>query len=241
MTGIATGPLRLRPPARHDGAMPRSIESYQQNYDSIEKARRYVRKYEREPAKRLTMAAERRILRRWLRPLAGGDALDVPCGAGRLTGVLLDAGLRVTEADVSPAMVRACAGHFGPRCRYTVASGAALPFPDRSFDAVVCVRLLHHVPEAETRCRIMGELCRVARRILIVTASDADLFHNRWRTFWRRLRGREPRPMAARREIEALAAAAGFVPKRVRALAPILSGHRFFAFARDEAKGEGRP
>ncbi|MBN1421952.1 MAG: methyltransferase domain-containing protein, partial [Planctomycetes bacterium] len=110
--------------------MPRSLESYEENYDSLEKARRYAHKYERQPAKRLTMAMERRILRHWLRPFAGGTILDVPCGAGRLSDVLLEAGLRVTEADVSAAMVRACAERHGPRCRYAVASAAALPFPD---------------------------------------------------------------------------------------------------------------
>ncbi|MBN1422320.1 MAG: hypothetical protein JXP34_26330, partial [Planctomycetes bacterium] len=96
------------------------------------------------------------------------------------------------------------------------------------------------VPVAEIRRRIMGELCRVAGRLLIVTASDAELFHNRWRTFWRRLRGREPRPMAARSEIERLAAAGGFAVQRVRALAPVLSGHRYFAFAR-RGEEEARP
>lgn len=219
--------------------MARSLASYERNYDTVEKARRYVEKYRRRPAKRLTMAAERRILRRWLRPFAGATLLEVPCGAGRLTDVFLELGMRVTAADVSGRMVGVCAERFGDHCRYAVASAAALPFPDRSFDVVACVRLLHHVPEAETRRRIVEELCRLAGRLIILTASDATLLHNRWRTFWRRRRGRDPRPMAARSEIEALAAIHGFRPRRVRALAPIVSGHRFFALAPGECAREG--
>ncbi|MEQ3553568.1 class I SAM-dependent methyltransferase [Pseudonocardia nematodicida] len=41
--------------------------------------------------------------------------------------------------------------------------GAALPFPDSSFDAVVCFTMLHHVPSRAEQDRLFAEAARVLR------------------------------------------------------------------------------
>ena len=51
------------------------------------------------------------------------------------------------------------------RCKFEVADLRALPYPDRSFDAVVCLRLL---PHSVDWTGLIGELCRVASRSVIV-------------------------------------------------------------------------
>ena len=51
------------------------------------------------------------------------------------------------------------------RCRFDVADLLALPYLDRSFDAVVCYRLLAHSIDWR---RLVGELCRVARHRVVV-------------------------------------------------------------------------
>jgi len=61
---------------------------------------------------------------------AGAEILDVPCGSGALTWLLLKQGYRVTPCDVHP-------GKFAlhePRCR-TVNLNQGLPFADGFFDA----------------------------------------------------------------------------------------------------------
>jgi SAM-dependent methyltransferase len=51
------------------------------------------------------------------------------------------------------------------------ASGDALPFADKSFDAVCEFGILHHVPEP---ARIIEEMLRVARNVVVI--SDANRF-----------------------------------------------------------------
>ncbi len=92
-------------------------------------------------------------------------ALDLPDGA-----LILDVGTgngtmfpplarrhRVFGVDTSPEMLR---DHIEP-ARVGLASVLDLPFPDRSFDLVVCSCLLHHVPD---RARAVREMARVSRR-----------------------------------------------------------------------------
>lgn len=52
-------------------------------------------------------------------------------------------------------------------------SGAALPFKDRSMDAVVCVDVLEHIPE-ENRSKVISELIRVSGRDLILAVPCGD-------------------------------------------------------------------
>jgi len=70
--------------------------------------------------------------------------------------------------------------------------GAALPFPDRVFDAVVCAELLEHVYDPQ---RVLAEVARVLRpggRLLITVPflvqihGDPDDFGRYTDSFWRR-------------------------------------------------------
>ncbi|MFZ5433540.1 MAG: class I SAM-dependent methyltransferase [Calditrichota bacterium] len=62
-------------------------------------------------------------------------------------------------------------------------SAAFLPFRDRSFDVVICIEVLEHIPESERR-RVVSEMIRVARQKVIIThpygrlARWADHFMN---------------------------------------------------------------
>jgi SAM-dependent methyltransferase len=95
--------------------------------------------------------------------LGGGEwkVLDVGDSSGYLGE--FDAGLRAICLDVSmgadplPGAVR------------VTGDGAALPFPDRSFDAVVSSDALEHVPP-DRREAFLEELCRVARTVVAVAA-----------------------------------------------------------------------
>jgi ubiquinone/menaquinone biosynthesis C-methylase UbiE len=96
----------------------------------------------------------------------GASVLDVGGGHAQIAPPLIAAGYEVTIAGSDPV----CSARLKPwiedgRCRFEVAELNALPYPDRAFDAVVCLRLL---PHSVSWTRLVGELCRVARRSVIV-------------------------------------------------------------------------
>ncbi|MES0209985.1 class I SAM-dependent methyltransferase [Mesorhizobium sp. M0028] len=99
------------------------------------------------------------------------QVLDIPCGTGKLAGVLGRHDCQVLAADISMEMMAlAKSAYEGQpgfrgfiRCDVT-----QLPFADESFDTVVCLRLIHLIPPHLRRDIIM-ELARVASRRLIVS------------------------------------------------------------------------
>jgi SAM-dependent methyltransferase len=76
--------------------------------------------------------------------------LEVGCGAGRFTELLVDAGALVHSVDLSVA-VEANKANIGDRPNHTVAQASvySLPFPDKSFDIVVCLGVIQHTPSSE--------------------------------------------------------------------------------------------
>lgn len=161
---------------------------YRKHY-SREQAERYARVKE---AARWTHRAERRLARRalaWLPP--GASVLDLPCGAGRMTLLLHEAGLRVTAADVSPAMVDLARERFqslGLDLPVEVRDLEATGYPDGAFDAVFCFRLFHHFPTETIRARAAAEMKRIARSHVLVSYLDARSFTSRKRA-WQVRRG----------------------------------------------------
>ncbi len=113
------------------------------------------------------VATQSRLTLGLLRALpAGASVLDVGGGHAQIAPPLIEAGYEVTVVGSDPI----CAARLEPwitqgRCRFDAANLRSLPYPDRSFDAVVCLRLLPHSVEWTGLIR---ELCRVARRSVVL-------------------------------------------------------------------------
>jgi SAM-dependent methyltransferase len=77
-----------------------------------------------------------------------GCILDVAAGTGRVAIPLADAGYRVVALDRSEEMLHVLRGKAGTaRVLAVEASGASLPFGNRTFDAVLIARVLYLTPE----------------------------------------------------------------------------------------------
>jgi SAM-dependent methyltransferase len=92
---------------------------------------------------------------RALRPRRGVRVLDLACGLGRVSAPLALTGATVIGVDNSLAMAQAAARKTtragkGERTRtragFVQAFSGSLPFADRTFDAVLCLGLLEHLP-----------------------------------------------------------------------------------------------
>ena len=98
----------------------------------------------------------------------GERVLDVGCGSGAVTREIgrrvgkrgLAVGLDPSPALLAVARELAKEKGLGDRVEFREGNALQLPFPDRSFDAVVCVTVLSHVPSGEAA---IAELIRVLR------------------------------------------------------------------------------
>ena len=114
------------------------------------------------PIGRLIAETQARQILTFLSPIAGRRVLDVGTGTGRAAIALAKAGAVVTGVDASREMLAVAerrAREEGAAVTFTPGDAHRLDFPDRSFDAVVCLRVLMHTPDWRASLR---ELCRVS-------------------------------------------------------------------------------
>ncbi|MCK4298129.1 MAG: methyltransferase domain-containing protein [Planctomycetes bacterium] len=212
------------------------LSRYRRRFANPQSAAAYEERFQRRKAG--TNRLEAWALRRALSRLGHLDrVLDVPAGTGRLFDVLSDYTREAAVAsDVSVEMLdlaRSQSEDTGDVVHLVQADLLALPFADDAFDAVVCVRFVHHLRSGRTRVEALGELARVSRRYVVMTFFD---YLGVWgmRQGWKRLRGKKPNPSAvplARFQAEAARAGLRFV-RSVRVL-PALSEERIVVLEKD--------
>ncbi len=115
------------------------------------------------PIGRLVAESQERIIADFLEPVRDLRVLDVGTGTGRGAIALASRGAKVTGVDASAEMLavaRRRAAQAGVSVPFVEGDAHALTYEDRSFDAVVCLRMLMHTPDWR---QSLGELCRVAR------------------------------------------------------------------------------
>jgi SAM-dependent methyltransferase len=109
------------------------------------------------------------------RELFAGRVLEIGCGAGRLTGYLIELGQHVQGIDISPAMIAYCrqtypAGDFSVRDLRHLSA-----FEEESLDVVVATNNVLDVLNDSERRRVLREITRVLRPGGLLTMSA----HNR--------------------------------------------------------------
>ena len=97
--------------------------------------------------------------------------LDVGCGTGRATKILLDAGFDVTGIDPVEALLQEAGKKGIPKERLVKGSGLQLPFPNKSFDAVCEFGVLHHIEHPN---EVVREMLRVTKTAIFL--SDTNRF-----------------------------------------------------------------
>lgn len=165
---------------------------------------------------------------------AGDRVLDVGCGSGVVTREIArrvgSPGLAV-GLDPSPALLAAArelaekAG-FGDRMEFREGDARRLPIPDRSFDVVVCVTVLSHVPKGEAAIPEFVRVLRPGGR-LGVFDFDADMtvITHPDRALTRRIVAAASDAMAVNgclaRQLPSLFQRAGLVDVRARGFFPL--------------------
>src|SRR5215213_6759040 len=108
--------------------------------------------------------------RRWVCSRAQGEVLEVAIGTGRNLA-FYPAGVRLTGIDLSPAMLeraRERARELGMDVDLREGDAQDLPFPDGSFDTVVCTLALCNVPDERRAVAEMKRVLTASGRLLLL-------------------------------------------------------------------------
>ncbi|MGW0229956.1 class I SAM-dependent methyltransferase [Actinopolymorpha singaporensis] len=105
------------------------------------------------------IAAEEPVVRPLLDALKLGRVLDAACGTGRHSHYLAELGHEVVGVDSSPEMLARARAKV-PAGEFREAALDELPFPDGSFDSLVCTLALTYQPRLEPT---LAEFARVLR------------------------------------------------------------------------------
>lgn len=121
--------------------------------------------------------------------LDGLQVLEIGCGRGVGTALLFEhfGAHRVVACDLDPTMIalaRQRLAAYGPdRLVLAVADAAAIAAPDASFDAVVDVGIIHHIPEWPAALREIRRVLRPGGRFFFEEVTDHALQRWSYRTF----------------------------------------------------------
>jgi SAM-dependent methyltransferase len=112
---------------------------------------------------------------------AGGRVLEIGCGAAALWKANLDdvpSDWDITLSDLSPGMLaeaRANLGDAADRFTFACLNAQNIPYPANSFDAVIAIHMLFHVPNRQRTIREVRRVLRPGGRFYASTIGENHL------------------------------------------------------------------
>lgn len=114
-----------------------------------------------------------------------GRILDAGCGEGRNLTYFISNGYDVWGIDSNPTALqmlrmigRSLHTNFD-REKFIEADITEIPFPPRSFDAIICTAVLHFLPSEEAFFTALDEMMKVLRKGGFLLISMISNIHNR--------------------------------------------------------------
>jgi len=107
-----------------------------------------------------------------------GLALDIPCGTGRLSNLILRNGYRWIGSDISLEMMmesRKRMKGFEDSFWNIRLDAEMMPFKDDSMDCIFSIRFIYHIP-GEIRYKMLKEMNRVTKKWLIIDYNYPNRF-----------------------------------------------------------------
>lgn len=110
----------------------------------------------------------------------GLRVLDLGCGNGRFFEICKKAGVEYTGVDNSAELINLAQKNF-PEGKFVVGDALDLPFSNASFDLVVSLAVIHHIPGKKNQEKFLQEISRVLKK-------DGEVFLTSWNIFQPRYR-----------------------------------------------------
>lgn len=225
--------------------MDKDLKRYADNLTKRSAAESYATKYQRYWHKRMSDNRERNVLQQALKVASQSgsmhNALDMPCGAGRLTCELFPHVTEIVGCDYSLEQMKICREtyQFEQKMSFVRGNALALPFANLSFDLVLSVRLSHHIGDDKDRRSYLAELMRVCANHVIVTIFDSNSLKNRLREWRRKLYSKKrSKYTMSLDEVREVAKANDFELVANFPLARLFSGHQYLVLRRNPGQSE---
>lgn len=134
----------------------------------------YARRFSGEVG-RYFLEVQKEIALEMLAPFPGARVLDVGGGHAQLAGPMVEHGFDVTVVGSDEVCRKRLDRSLPPGSfQFRACDLLDLPFADRSYDVAIAFRLIAHVPRWR---ELIAELCRVARRAVVLDYSDTRSFN----------------------------------------------------------------
>ena len=104
----------------------------------------------------------------------GDDVLEIGPGFGVTTRLLAKQVPRLTALEVDDVFAERLRATTDASVEVVSGDGAAMPFGDNRFSAVVCFTMLHHVPSRTLQNRLFAQACRVLRPGGVFAGTDSQ-------------------------------------------------------------------
>lgn len=103
----------------------------------------------------------------------GGEVLEIGPGFGVTTRMLAGRVPALTAVEIDPGLSRRLRATMPANVEVVAGDGAALPFPDGTYDAVVCFTMLHHMPSTAAQDRLFAAAHRVLQPGGVFAGTDS--------------------------------------------------------------------
>ncbi len=122
------------------------------------------------------------VVGRSLGCVPGDLILDYACGPGYVSEILNRFGYHTVALDKDPEAIEVAKARFRRdrrldegRARFVIADAESMPFPDSTFDGVVCMNSFHHMPDYG---RALSEIYRVLKPGCRAVFSEPGSIHS---------------------------------------------------------------
>jgi SAM-dependent methyltransferase len=117
--------------------------------------------------------------------VAGREALDFGCGAGRSTRFLKKLGFNAIGLDISRRMIQLATDADPAGCYRLVDDGDFSAFDQTRFDLILSAFAFDNIPDVARRCELLRRLARLLNddgRIILL-GSTPDIYTHEWVSF----------------------------------------------------------
>lgn len=224
----------------------RKVNSVFTRYKNVIEAQTYDQKRFNSLSGKISNALELRNIKRLMRiiELEGSleKVIDIPCGTGRITKLLLDMGYQVVGADSSKEFIQVAKRKLNNYIQknqivFQVSDARSTEFKDNQFDCITSIRFFHHLKQDEKKS-ILKELARISKKYIIINiayTSSIYSIRNNIKNYQKKLKGeRLQKVFSNEREIRDLFLEAGLTEVKRTYVFPFVSENLLFLLAKKQ-------